>query len=377
METDNIPIRAGDMPISAGLKAKMQNCPQNPRYHAEGDVWAHTELVLGQFYQNRGSYNLTESEERILFWACLLHDVGKPLVTRTEQGRLTASGHEYAGVHIARNELLLHSGLSLEERMKVLDVVRWHFVPFRWGREERPFEAYVQLGYQTDLRLLALFSLFDFHGRICENQKASVEIIEHFARRIEPEIRYHHGSFEERRQIFQQFSPLQKDAFWYAIRNQDFKLSQKLLQAPVPESGIVYKNSLHFLWTNDSSAAQSNLMSKRPEVPVIRLQDFGLEAKDQDSFSLDRRTTELAWHINLLSRHYPELAIEGPLTTEAISSRIAELCRRQRVIPVLQYHQAVREIHFDKYAYGLSPDEIPDFHWMNPHPFSFHQINPL
>jgi hypothetical protein len=378
MGVNNLPSQQASRPISPELKGRMQSCPQNPRYHAEGDVWAHTELVLEQFYAHKESYNLTPEEERILYWACLLHDVGKPLVTRSEQGRITSSGHEYAGVHIARNELLLHSELTQAERLKVLDVVRWHFVPFRWGREERPIEAYVELSYQTDLKLLAIFSLFDFHGRKCENQKESVAMIDHFARRIEPEIRYHHGAYDERKQIFSQFTPLQKDAFWYALRNKDFKLAQKLLNAPVPEAGITYKNVLHFLWTHQPEVAQARMSEHHPEIPIIQLSDFGLRAKDEDVFSLDRRTTELSWHVNLLSRHYPELALSGEITTEPIWSRLTEICRRQRVIPVLHSIEKPRDIQYKDYAYDfVSLDDIQDFHLMNPHPFAFHEIREL
>lgn len=367
-------INAADR-LSPELRKRMQSCPQNPRYHAEGDVLAHTELVLEQFRLQRPALDLNPSEERILYWACVLHDVGKPLVTREESGRLTAGGHEYAGVHIARTELIQNSDLSPEERRAVLDIVRWHYIPFRWGKAGRPFEEYIRLSYKTDLRLLAIFSSFDFNGRICENQESSVKLIEHFARKTEPEIRYHHGSFAERMKRFQQFSPLQKDAFWYALQREDFVLAQKLLQSDSTPAEVRYPNRIHLCWHAPNTDAEAWLAQHWSDLPVIRLSDFGLLPGDTDSFSLDRRTSELTWHLNVLSRHYPEMVLLGQLFEEPVWSRLTQICRRNRFVPeVLYLENGNPQRDYSQYIFGLNPEAIPDFHFMNPAAFSFHEI---
>lgn len=375
MEQNNIPPQGSDLPLSSALKKSMQNCVQNPRYHAEGDVLAHTELVLSEFYHRKNSFNLNASEERVLYWACVLHDVGKPLVTREENGRITSAGHEYAGVHIARTELLKNAGLTAEERRSVLDIVRWHYIPFRWGREGRAFTDYINLSYKTDLRLLAIFAQFDFNGRICENQEDSVGIIERFARKIEPEIRYHHGSFPEKLQQFHSFNALQKDAFWYALRNRDFVLTQKILNAPSDTSVIPYRNSIYFSWAQPGIEAESSFQKLKPDLPIIKLSDFNIRSSDTDTYSLDRKTSELAWHLSVLKSHYPEMILEGDLFVEPLWTRLTEICRRQRFIPVVSYLEtAQREIDFSNYQYGLDTGSIADFHFMNPHPFAFHSL---
>jgi poly(A) polymerase len=71
--------------------AQMKGIEQTPDYHPEGDVFAHTMLVIGQ---------LAEPTESLAYGA-LLHDVGKPVtVGRTEQ-RLTFYGHTEKGAEMA------------------------------------------------------------------------------------------------------------------------------------------------------------------------------------------------------------------------------------------------------------------------------------
>jgi predicted HD phosphohydrolase len=54
--------------------------PQPERYHAEGDVAEHTKLAIEAC--------LPDCDPDLL-WAALLHDVGKPLVTKDEDDKIT------------------------------------------------------------------------------------------------------------------------------------------------------------------------------------------------------------------------------------------------------------------------------------------------
>jgi hypothetical protein len=45
---------------------------------------------------------------------------------------------------------------------------------------------------------------------------------------------------------------------------------------------------------------------------------------------------------------------------------------------VLHSIEKPRDIQYKDYAYdSVSPDDIQDFHLMNPHPFAFHEIREL
>ncbi|MDR0534939.1 MAG: HD domain-containing protein [Puniceicoccales bacterium] len=74
--------------------------PQDPEWHPEGDVWAHTAFCLDAFAARRMGDRV---EDTVVGLAVLCHDFGKALTTRRESdGRWHAYGHEMAGVAPAR-----------------------------------------------------------------------------------------------------------------------------------------------------------------------------------------------------------------------------------------------------------------------------------
>lgn len=71
------------------------DCPQDPEWHPEGDVWVHTLHCLQSFSKNRIG---DEWEDLILGFATLCHDLGKPsTVVHSEDGRIRSPGHDVAG----------------------------------------------------------------------------------------------------------------------------------------------------------------------------------------------------------------------------------------------------------------------------------------
>ncbi|MEM7369268.1 MAG: HD domain-containing protein [Bacteroidota bacterium] len=166
----------------------MKETQQNPRYHAEGNVYNHTLLVLEKFHAHAYEFDLTDEERTILYWACILHDTGKPEVTHLKNGRWVSTGHEEAGVPIARDILLQHPEISESQRERILDLVKWHFVPLRWGLKRVDLQEYQQLSTQTNLRLLGIFAYFDILGRLCERKPVVLAMIRHFNEYIVPTV---------------------------------------------------------------------------------------------------------------------------------------------------------------------------------------------
>lgn len=71
------------------------NCPQDPEWHPEGDVWTHTGHCLDAFATERIN---KEYEDLVVGFAVLCHDLGKPLTTIIdEQGRIRSPRHEPLG----------------------------------------------------------------------------------------------------------------------------------------------------------------------------------------------------------------------------------------------------------------------------------------
>ncbi len=114
----------------------LHECLQEPQFHPEGDVWIHTLMVLDQAARLGRERGFSAVQRLQLGLAALLHDLGKPATTRRELGRITAHGHEVAGVKPARAWFARHSfGEPME--LAVLDCVAKHMRPMQLTREIR------------------------------------------------------------------------------------------------------------------------------------------------------------------------------------------------------------------------------------------------
>ena len=101
------------------------DCPQEPEWHPEGDVWIHTLHVMNAFAGQRIG---DPWEDLVVGLGCLCHDLGKPATTRFEDGRIRSKGHEEAGEAPTRTFLgRISHQLALAE--EVVPLVREHLKP--------------------------------------------------------------------------------------------------------------------------------------------------------------------------------------------------------------------------------------------------------
>jgi len=82
--------------------AALQGCPQDPKWHPEGDVWVHTLHCMDSFAEDRLD---NPSEDLIVGFAVLCHDLGKPETTVVKAEKISAHGHENAGAPLTRSFL--------------------------------------------------------------------------------------------------------------------------------------------------------------------------------------------------------------------------------------------------------------------------------
>jgi predicted kinase len=169
--------------LATGIGAEaLAATPQDAIFHAEGDVWTHTRMVLDALVALPAWRGLDDTGRMVTFVASLLHDVGKPATTRDDGGKLTSRGHS------ARGELdvrawLWRLGVPFGVREHVCALVRHHQVPF-FGVTRGEADA-VQLAARLSLRLrhdwLVLVAEADIRGRRCADPADQARIVDHVA----------------------------------------------------------------------------------------------------------------------------------------------------------------------------------------------------
>lgn len=157
--------------------AALRGCEQDAEWHAEGDVWIHTRMVLEALVQIAAWRDLPADERAAVFCASLLHDVAKPATTRRDvDGKITARGHSQQG-SIAAREILWRTGLGPAVREPVCHLVRHHQVPFFFQDDER---LLARISWTARADHLALVAEADARGRRCRDQLRLLDSIEWF-----------------------------------------------------------------------------------------------------------------------------------------------------------------------------------------------------
>lgn len=144
----------------------MAECQQDAGWHAEGDVWTHTRMVVAELERLAEWPALDRDERSKLLFAALFHDAGKPATTVVDPdtGRTHSPKHALVGVGIAR-AALRDLGCDLASREEVAGLVRYHGRPTFLLEKEDPAREVISLSWLVDHRLLYLFALADTRGR--------------------------------------------------------------------------------------------------------------------------------------------------------------------------------------------------------------------
>ena len=159
----------------------MQGVPQNPVYHAEGDVAIHTKMVKNALLNLPEYQALDEQDQQILLATALLHDVEKRSCTKTElDGKITSKGHAKKGEYTARTILYKNLKTPFKIREKIAKLVRYHGLPLWVFEKPNPQKAVLKASLEVNLEHLAIFAKADVLGRICEDQDELLYKIELF-----------------------------------------------------------------------------------------------------------------------------------------------------------------------------------------------------
>lgn len=162
---------ARDIDVTARLLPEMHaliDCPQEPEWHPEGDVWIHTLMVIDE--ARKRNDDLDRARLTTVMLAAVCHDFGKPLTTAVVDGRIRSLAHEEAGVAPATrvlDRLNINTLDNFDVRTQVLGITAHHLKPgaFYKVRDELTDAAFRRLALKVDMELLARLARADCLGR--------------------------------------------------------------------------------------------------------------------------------------------------------------------------------------------------------------------
>ncbi len=146
----------------------LEEVPQDPEWHPEGDVYVHTLLAIDRARELID--DLPYAKQVTVMLATLAHDFGKPATTEFLEGRWRSRGHDEAGVGLTENfldRLNIHTLDGYDVRAQVLALVREHLKPgeFYKKRDEIGDGAFRRLARKCELDLLYRVAKADSLGR--------------------------------------------------------------------------------------------------------------------------------------------------------------------------------------------------------------------
>jgi putative nucleotidyltransferase with HDIG domain len=256
----------------------LQNCSQDPIYHAEGNVWTHTKLVCKAMIALPTWQALEPPKQSILFMAALLHDVAKPAATIVEaDGRISSKGHVRQGVKMAR-QILWDLQVPLWEREAIARLIEFGSLPLWFWDKPDPQRAVIRASQLMRCDWLAMLAEADLRGRWCNDQQALLERVTFFREYCDElgcsDRPWHFHSAQSRFSYFQK-----TEANPYAEIFDDTRC-EVILMSGLPGVGKDFWIQQHY-----------------PEYPIVSLdalrQELGI-APTQEQGEVVRRAKELA-----------------------------------------------------------------------------------
>ena len=281
----------------------MRGCPQEPVYHAEGDVWIHTRMVCESLIENQRWRALTPAERDIVFAASLLHDLAKPATTREENGRITSRGHSKRGEIMARG-LLWQMGAPFQAREQVAGLVRYHQLPFFLIERHDARRTLFAASQTARCDLLALVAEADARGRICDDRHKLLDNIALFTQ----------YSLEQECQTMPREFPSDHSRFLYFRkegRDPDYLAFDDTICEVIVMSGLPGAGKDHWISTNAPDRPVISLDGLRREMKIAPTENQGpvVARARENAREYLRRKQSFIWNATNISRQLREHCI--------------------------------------------------------------------
>lgn len=173
-----IHIDALEAALGGALPAlgRFASTPQDPEWHAEGDVRVHTGMVLDELHKTLDAVPEGAARAELVYGA-LLHDYAKPWTTREAEisgkVRVVAPRHEAKG----RSALapLLLDRMPFPSVLRVLGMVGSHHEPKLLALKSRPPGEVMRLSRRAEPWQLLALERADMRGRVCPDLPKQLE----------------------------------------------------------------------------------------------------------------------------------------------------------------------------------------------------------
>ena len=138
--------------------------PQSKVWHPEGDVWVHTMMCIDKMV---GLKIGEEKHDLKMIFAVLCHDLGKATHTQIKPDRISAIGHEKAGIEPTKEFLYRltdeHGFIN-----SILPLVEHHLAPSIYFRNGAKNSTIRKLSIKVNIEELVTVARADFLGRTTE-----------------------------------------------------------------------------------------------------------------------------------------------------------------------------------------------------------------
>ncbi len=148
--------------------ALLKQTDQNPKWHQEGSVWAHTMLVIDEAAKLKTQEN--NDRNIVLMLTALLHDIGKPKCTEVIDGNITSRGHEAIGAYMAKKFLLRLTNET--DLIAIIEsLIKYHLQPMLLFRNDKVTNGSIRrLALKTYIHIYCLIAMADKLGRVSDDK---------------------------------------------------------------------------------------------------------------------------------------------------------------------------------------------------------------
>ncbi|MEM1002310.1 MAG: AAA family ATPase [Bacteroidota bacterium] len=173
-----------DLANSYDWVADMKGVPQDPIWHAEGDVYVHTKMVVEELLKLPVFESLSEQVKHILLSSALFHDIEKRSTTTEEEVegllRIVSPRHAKKGECTARQILYTEISTPFQVREQICKLVRLHGLPLWAISKDNPDKEVIYASTVVNNKLLSTLATADVLGRICQDKEEMLMKIELF-----------------------------------------------------------------------------------------------------------------------------------------------------------------------------------------------------